>query len=54
MYTDVYIYIYGGGGVWKLMQEKSYLPLTFLTNEIQALQHQRKKCVDSKQDYAEK
>ena len=26
----------------------------FFTNEIQALQHQRKKCVDCKGDYVEK
>ena len=40
---------------WKIHMMTSYLWLmTFLINGIQALQHQWKKCVDCKGNYAEK
>ena len=40
---------------WKVHMKMSYLLLmSFLTNEIQALKHQWKKCMNSKRDYLEK
>ena len=39
---------------WKIHMMTSYLLLAFLTNEIQTLQHQSKKCETHQGDFDEK